>query len=224
MKAAKLSPKTKAAAVELGDRMSWAMVHARMTAAKLGRALHWPTSEIKGIAAGEGCDYLPLLVRLANRLNCDARWLVTGRAPGVSAGEPWRVGDPTPPPLPARPSRPGTCRYCGCSDDRACPGGCGWVDEIHTICSACLEVEISMDFWLQDVVVVTKTLQIVAGMKPWLKHRGKPCPARDRTHDQRIWDDAVMASAEFIRRLTQNEELAFQIHALLSQESAANPS
>ena len=33
----------------------------------------------------------------------------------------------------------GVCRYCGCTDDRACPGGCAWVDTAHTKCSACLE-------------------------------------------------------------------------------------
>jgi hypothetical protein len=32
---------------------------------------------------------------------------------------------------------PGQCRYCGCTDERACPGGCWWMDEAHTICSRC---------------------------------------------------------------------------------------
>lgn len=41
----------------------------------------------------------------------------------------------------------GTCRYCGCTDERACvfrdPAtgniwACSWVDEAHTICSACV--------------------------------------------------------------------------------------
>lgn len=27
------------------------------------------------------------------------------------------------------------CRVCGCTDDRACPGGCSWVDD--DLCSAC---------------------------------------------------------------------------------------
>jgi len=30
-----------------------------------------------------------------------------------------------------------SCRFCGCTDDHACPGGCSWVDPAHTICSAC---------------------------------------------------------------------------------------
>lgn len=28
-----------------------------------------------------------------------------------------------------------TCRQCGCTDDRACPGGCSWV--APDLCSAC---------------------------------------------------------------------------------------
>lgn len=38
-----------------------------------------------------------------------------------------------------------SCRVCGCTDDRACPGGCSWVDE--GLCSACavsLEHVVSM--------------------------------------------------------------------------------
>lgn len=31
-----------------------------------------------------------------------------------------------------------TCRSCGCTDDRACPGGCFWVEA--DLCSACAEL------------------------------------------------------------------------------------
>jgi hypothetical protein len=31
----------------------------------------------------------------------------------------------------------GVCRHCGCTDKRAGPGGCYWIDQEHTICSAC---------------------------------------------------------------------------------------
>lgn len=31
-----------------------------------------------------------------------------------------------------------TCRRCGCVDDRACAGGCSWVED--TLCSKCVEV------------------------------------------------------------------------------------
>jgi hypothetical protein len=32
---------------------------------------------------------------------------------------------------------PRECRECGCTDERACPGGCYWVED--DLCSACAE-------------------------------------------------------------------------------------
>lgn len=40
------------------------------------------------------------------------------------------------PPAAAETKR-GTCRICGCTEDRACPGGCAWVDETETLCTRC---------------------------------------------------------------------------------------
>lgn len=31
----------------------------------------------------------------------------------------------------------GRCRICGCTDDRACHGGCSWVNKEHDLCSVC---------------------------------------------------------------------------------------
>lgn len=31
----------------------------------------------------------------------------------------------------------GRCAACGCTDRRACPSGCAWVDQAHTLCSRC---------------------------------------------------------------------------------------
>jgi hypothetical protein len=31
---------------------------------------------------------------------------------------------------------PGVCRYCRCTEARACPGGCAWIDADSTVCSA----------------------------------------------------------------------------------------
>jgi hypothetical protein len=31
-----------------------------------------------------------------------------------------------------------TCIKCGCTDDRACPGGCWWHSQDPPICSACV--------------------------------------------------------------------------------------
>jgi hypothetical protein len=30
----------------------------------------------------------------------------------------------------------GICRYCGCTERRACPGGCSWANLEETVCSA----------------------------------------------------------------------------------------
>ena len=30
----------------------------------------------------------------------------------------------------------GVCRYCHCTEQRACPGGCAWLDVHKTVCSA----------------------------------------------------------------------------------------
>ncbi|MBP3037963.1 hypothetical protein J9303_00380 [Bacillaceae bacterium Marseille-Q3522] len=38
----------------------------------------------------------------------------------------------------------GVCRICGCTDDHACMtrfGPCWWVDDDHTLCSACAELQ-----------------------------------------------------------------------------------
>jgi len=31
----------------------------------------------------------------------------------------------------------GTCRLCGCTEEKFCPGGCAWTDKTKTICTAC---------------------------------------------------------------------------------------
>lgn len=35
-----------------------------------------------------------------------------------------------------------SCRVCGCTDKRACPGGCAWVDQ--DLCSACLALVVPL--------------------------------------------------------------------------------
>ena len=34
-----------------------------------------------------------------------------------------------------------TCKVCGCTDDDPCEDGCSWVEDLHTLCSACVEAE-----------------------------------------------------------------------------------
>jgi len=32
------------------------------------------------------------------------------------------------------------CHVCGCTDNRACIGRCGWADRSHTICTRCAAI------------------------------------------------------------------------------------
>jgi len=33
-----------------------------------------------------------------------------------------------------------SCQLCGCTDERACPGGCSWVSVDPPLCSACVSL------------------------------------------------------------------------------------
>jgi hypothetical protein len=33
--------------------------------------------------------------------------------------------------------RPGVCGFCGCTEARPCPGGCGWANAERTLCTRC---------------------------------------------------------------------------------------
>lgn len=37
--------------------------------------------------------------------------------------------------------RRGVCRFCGCTEYHACPGGCSWINAAQTVCSStdCVE-------------------------------------------------------------------------------------
>lgn len=37
---------------------------------------------------------------------------------------------------PLKPTQPGRCRYCRCTDERACDDGCSWADIQHTVCDS----------------------------------------------------------------------------------------
>lgn len=54
--------------------------------------------------------------------------------------------EPIEAPIGARPRTAGlACRVCGCTDDNACPGGCGWVSIDPPLCSACVGAEALAD-------------------------------------------------------------------------------
>ncbi len=43
------------------------------------------------------------------------------------------------------PTTPGVCISCGCTEERACEEGCGWIDGMRTLCSACWPFRIAAD-------------------------------------------------------------------------------
>lgn len=70
--------------------------------------------------------------------------------------------------------KPGTCRVCGCIEQRACPGGCWWTDKDKTLCSACAGTERDIDYSLNWVArllnsegdrrsLINKTYKIAVG-------------------------------------------------------------
>ena len=60
------------------------------------------------------------------------------------------------------------------------------------------------------------TKKIVAGMGPWRRRYGGAISSRKRTNGQRAFDSGVLAASEFVRRITGDETLALQIHAMLT--------
>jgi hypothetical protein len=47
-----------------------------------------------------------------------------------------------------RTDTPGRCSVCGCTEARACIGGCAWTDASRTLCSACgwISIEHLIDY------------------------------------------------------------------------------
>jgi hypothetical protein len=55
----------------------------------------------------------------------------------------------------------GTCQYCGCTDARACPEGCFWIDDEHTVCSS----EACVDAWFANIRhVATSFMRLIRRM------------------------------------------------------------
>lgn len=38
----------------------------------------------------------------------------------------------------------GRCRWCGCTDEHGCGLGCSWANRSHTLCSACVPLDVSI--------------------------------------------------------------------------------
>lgn len=124
---------------------------------RLARALAWKPKAfalkhaqliVEARSGGAG------LVKLAEKLAVDPRWLATAERSAASYEATKRLQlCPALRELPEATARqlidalelipeaapyPSVCRYCGCTDEHGC-GDCTWVDRAHTICSSCLE-------------------------------------------------------------------------------------
>ena len=109
-----------------------------------------PYSFVKRCLSAQTMPYDGARVIFADILDCDVRWLATGKVSEAALA--WiralpPAGDeedaaPLVRMLEATAQEPGdeeVCRYCGVTREEL-PEGSEWIDYLHTICSACLEV------------------------------------------------------------------------------------
>ncbi len=68
----------------------------------------------------------------------------------------------------------GQCLQCGCTDERACPGGCIWANVTATLCSRCAQGREAapavaaehMGGWYEGDSYASVTPEQLAGMYP----------------------------------------------------------
>ena len=53
-----------------------------------------------------------------------------------------------------RPLKSCTCRVCGCTDERACEGGCYWIDAEQTLCSSCAGTAADLAYSLEWITML----------------------------------------------------------------------
>jgi ParB family chromosome partitioning protein len=71
---------------------------------------------------------VPELVKRAHAFGVDAKKILDEVAPVEKPKSADAV----------KPTR-GTCRKCGCTEEKACVGGCGWIDKSESRCSTCFK-------------------------------------------------------------------------------------
>ena len=68
------------------------------------------------------------------------------------------------------------CRVCGCTDDRACEGGCYWVEE--DLCSQCAadvdEVDVFLDPRRRIKALIAECEQTIIDGEYWNHRRDQP--------------------------------------------------
>lgn len=148
--------------LQLGQRLVLAMRHAGLSSGQLERLLlsdrrrQREAGVVDRWLVGERSIAEVDVLAIARLCRVDPRWLATGRiSPAATAAlaklQPFldSARDAISPEMSAlareivtfaeEPRRHrGLCRYCDCTFDAPCLGGCAWVDDEETICTACL--------------------------------------------------------------------------------------
>lgn len=94
-------------------------------------------------------DYVGCAVRLVKKIRVQASVYEAGTVMVVTSAGAWsctlnrqidRVDCFTAEPKEFTPLEPGICHACQCTDEWGCDVGCEWMDETHTLCSACVAI------------------------------------------------------------------------------------
>lgn len=64
------------------------------------------------------------------------------------------------------------CLVCGCTDSRACEGGCGWVGPID-VCSACVKSDEGFELLRDELTRVAHALQELVAARLWCARSNK---------------------------------------------------
>jgi hypothetical protein len=79
-----------------------------------------------------------------------------------------------------------TCRSCGCTPARACPGGCYWLEE--DLCSSCANVHVATD----DLELLVEPVAMELAVSEWLVLHGTLCLALQAPELQRRLPRALL--------------------------------
>lgn len=91
----------------------------------------------------------------------------------------------------------GTCKYCGCSEQAACWGGCAWTDETQTLCTSCRRAEVLAEQLVRVLIVAAArttpaiAIDLVKGTEAW----------QALTFEQRQF--LVMSAAAILEEITR---------------------
>jgi hypothetical protein len=57
----------------------------------------------------------------------------------------------------------GRCQLCGCTNTRPCPGGCGWFNHAHTLCTRCAAILVR---WAATLLLRNNSIRTAHSTEP----------------------------------------------------------